>query len=122
VDGGAGTDRFVWTSTSFSGDIAASTVETVQNGAGDQLDFSPQIEGLLTISGTALSALASDTVVVGNVFGGGTNVTNVRFSGNQLQFDVNGDQIFSALQDFAVNLSDVNTVTYDAINDWFVLA
>jgi peptidoglycan/xylan/chitin deacetylase (PgdA/CDA1 family)/Ca2+-binding RTX toxin-like protein len=115
LNGGAGNDIYRYTATTFSGDVGAGQIDTIMFSVGDQLDFTSALEKLMKIGGVSLSAAAAN-VTVGTTFAVGTNV---RYTGGQLQIDVNGDRIFSATQDFAVTLG-VNALQYDAASDTFV--
>jgi Ca2+-binding RTX toxin-like protein len=119
MDGGAGTDTFRYDAAALGAlDVGAGVLDTINNGAGDEIDFTAAVESQLRTGGTPLSALAADTVLTG-VFDGGTNI---RFIGGALQIDLNGDAAFSAPVDFAIALPGVTSVTYDAARDVLVMA
>jgi Ca2+-binding RTX toxin-like protein len=120
VNGGAGTDRIVYTASSLGiGDVDDGDSDIVLDGIGDRLDFRPTVEGLLVFSGINLGATGTDVEIGG---GGFTADRNIRFTGSeQLQIDVDGDRSFSAGNDFRIFLPDVNSVTYDAAADVFLL-
>jgi peptidoglycan/xylan/chitin deacetylase (PgdA/CDA1 family) len=115
IVGGAGDDIIRYLATGFSGDVGAGQTDTVVAEAGDRIDFTGAMEGLLRVGGAALSAAAAN-VTVGTAFDAGNNV---RFNGGRLQIDINGDNQFSAGQDFDIGLSGIGSVAYDAAADEF---
>jgi len=121
LNGESGSDLFVWTATDLGdGDIAAGAVDSVIAAAadGDRLDFAASVEASLQVAGAALGSRAGN-VAIGTDFSPG--LTNVRFTGSALQFDLDGDGSFAAASDFQVLLTGVSVVTYDAQADIFLL-
>lgn len=82
------------------------------------LNFSSAIESKLLIGGVNLGATTANQAV-GAVLNGQNNVA---FSAGVLQFDLNGDGVFNAADDFQVTLTGVAAVTYNAASDFFVLS
>lgn len=120
MSGGAGTDILSYTAAALGrDDLRTGAHDRVVGGAGDRIDFSPALEGALEVGGSALRALDADTVI-GRSFDRGE--TNIRFTGGQLQIDLNGDGSFSANRDFRIDLPGVSNVTYDAALDMLVLS
>lgn len=103
---------------------ALNVTYTLGVGGFEVINFSSDIENLLKIGGVNLGTTTANQVV-GAAIDGQNNVAwdNV---GKVLQFDVNGDGAFNAADDFSITLTGtataVTTVTYDAANDFFVLA
>jgi Ca2+-binding RTX toxin-like protein len=120
IDGGTGSDTIAYTSSSIgSGDVNDGDADTVLNGIGDVLNFTSALEGQLVHDGINLGATGVDVVIDG---GGSTADRNIRFTGSeQLQIDVDGDGAFNAGDDFRIFLNGVNSVTYDASADLFLL-
>jgi len=127
VTGAAHTLNF--TATSFTGDVKAGDAITINTGAAFQatdtvtLDFSSAIEGLLKSAGTALSSAASNVTLVGTSFSAATNVIAIDGGNNTtLQFDLNGDGVFTAANDFSIEILGLanNTLNYIAATDVFV--
>ena len=82
------------------------------------INFSSDIEGQLLIGGVNLGTTAANQAVGATING----QNNVAFTGGALQFDVNGDGAFTAADDLQITLAGVTTVTYNAANDYFVVA
>lgn len=119
-EGGSGTDTLVWTGTRFSGgDVGAGVFETVIGGAGDRLDFTAGLEGLLRVNGATLSGAAANVVIDGSLVVGSTNL---RFSAaaDVLQFDLDGNGAFTAA-DFQIALPSIDSVVYVAAGDYSLL-
>ena len=122
LDGGAGTDTFAWDATALnSKDLVAGGVDTLLNAGGDCLNFTSQVENLLKIGGQKLASLAADTTLTNTVtsnisFGTGNSV---RFVNSILQLDLDGNGSFSAASDFQISLNGVNSLTYNAVGDYF---
>lgn len=82
------------------------------------LNFSSDIEALLKVGNVVLGQTNANQTV-GAVINGQNNVA---FTGGVLQFDVNGDGVFNAADDFQVTLAGVVNVDYNAAGDFFVLS
>lgn len=82
------------------------------------IDFTSDIEALLKIGGVNLGTTTANQAV-GTAINGQNNVA---FTGGALQFDLNGDGAFNAADDLSITLTGVATVTYNAANDYFVVA
>ncbi|MDX2156486.1 MAG: polysaccharide deacetylase family protein [Hyphomicrobiaceae bacterium] len=118
LTGGAGGDIYRYLATDFVGnDVGAGQSDTVVSGAGDRIDLSAALEGVLRIGGQTLAALTANTPV-GATFDASNSV---RFTGGHLQIDVNGDRAFTAGLDFDIGLAGVGSVTYDSAADNFQL-
>lgn len=82
------------------------------------IDFTSDIEALLKIGGVNLGTTTANQAV-GTAINGQNNVA---FTGGALQFDLNGDGVFNATDDLSITLTGVASVTYNAANDYFVVA
>lgn len=109
------------------GSVAATFTATTLNGtdgaagASDGfavLNFSSDIEAMLKIGGVNLGTTTANQAVGAAING----QNNVAFTGGVLQFDVNGDGVFNAADDFQVTLAGVANVDYNAAGDFFVLS
>lgn len=58
-------------------------------------------------------------VAIGNTL---SATTNVAFNAGVLQFDLNGDGVFTAGTDFSITLTGAAGVTYNAAADVFIAA
>jgi hypothetical protein len=118
-NGGSGDDLIVYAATALgTGDVDDGDSERII-GTGDAVNFSSALEDLLVYSGINLGARDTDVVIGG---GGFAADRNIRFTATkQLQIDVDGDGNFSAADDFRITMADVDTVTYDAAADMFIL-
>lgn len=122
MDGQGGTDLIVYTAGAFgAGDLANGTFDTIAGGVGDSIDFTTAINGLLQYAGTVLGASGTDVVIGGAAFSAGTS--NIRFLNGTdlLQIDLDQNGSFNAATDFQISLPGVNSVTYDAAQDLFIL-
>lgn len=81
------------------------------------VNFSSDIEALLKIGGVNLGTTTANQAVGAAING----QNNVALAANVLQFDVNGDGVFNAADDYQITLTGVTAVTYDAANDFFVM-
>lgn len=95
-----------------------SLVATFTNVGNQVINFSSDIEAKLVIGGTNLGTTMANQAVGATING----QNNVAFSGGFLQFDVNGDGAFNAADDLQIALAGVTSVTYNAANDYFVVA
>ncbi|KFE43828.1 DUF4214 domain-containing protein [Pseudomonas syringae] len=94
--------------------FAAATV-TAATGV---VDFTSAIENTLKIAGVNLGTTTANQSV-----GATLNATNnVAFNAGVLQFDLNGDGVYTAGTDFAVTLTGVAAVSYNAAADIFTVA
>lgn len=118
LNGGAGSDVYRYIATAFGDDVAAGQKDFVSAAAGDRIDFSSAMEGLLNIGGRSLAGLTANAAV-GSQFDAGNNI---RFSDGHLQIDINGDHQFTAAADFDISLGGtVSSVKFDAAADEFLL-
>ncbi|MDR7037745.1 peptidoglycan/xylan/chitin deacetylase (PgdA/CDA1 family) [Methylobacterium sp. BE186] len=115
ADGGAGDDTYRYLAAAFGSDVGAGQSDTIVATSGDHIDFSAGMEALLRLNGSTLAALTTNTAV-GPSFSASSNI---QFKDGHLQIDVNGDQIFTAGQDFDIALPGVTAVTYNAATDQF---
>ncbi|MFG0463889.1 beta strand repeat-containing protein [Pseudomonas putida] len=90
---------------------------TLANGA---IDFTSAIENTLKSGGLNLGT-ATANVVIGSALNANNNVA-FDAGTKTLQFDLNGDGVFTAGTDFAVTLTGATGVTYNAAADVFVAA
>lgn len=146
ITAGAGNDNIVltptaaernntinYTATSLGADdVTANTVDTVWGvTTGDRINFTAGVESQLKANGYVLSAVAADqTLGLAKQFNLDNNVIVVNKGADlALQIDLNGDGQFTASQDFEMLFKDrasdnaatnpSNTITYDAVNDYF---
>ena len=117
MDGGGGTNTFVYQATVLNTLDVTTEVDIIANGAGDRIDFSALLEAQLTIGGTALSALGSNTAL-GAAF---TLDTNIRLDSGGLEIDLDADQLYTAGIDFRIDLAGVAAATYNFAADLFTL-
>uniref|UniRef100_UPI00247A245A Calx-beta domain-containing protein n=1 Tax=Methylobacterium segetis TaxID=2488750 RepID=UPI00247A245A len=115
ADGGAGDDTYRYLAAAFGSDVGAGQSDTIVATSGDHIDFSAGMEALLRLNGSTLAALTTNTAV-GPSFSASSNI---QFKDGRLQIDVNGDQTFTAGQDFDIALPGVTAVTYNAATDQF---
>ena len=118
LNGGAGSDIYRYVATVFGTDVGGGQADTIAAGTGDRIDFSSGLEGLLKIGGVSLSALTANTAL-GSVFDA---ANNIRFSSGHLQIDVNGDNVFTAAQDFDVAVNGAGALSHNATTDMFELS
>ena len=94
------------------------------------IDFTSAIENTLKVGGVNLGTSAAD-VTIGTALSATSNVAfiaavagggGVAAAPAALQFDLNGDGVFTAGTDFAITLTGATGVTYNAATDVFVLA
>lgn len=120
LDGRAGADVISYQATALSGgDLQAGGRDISNSAVGDRVDLTSQVEALLRINGTTLSA-AGGNVAVGSSFAAGR--TDVAFSGGALWFDLNRNGVMESGADFSIALGGATSVTYDTINDYFLIA
>lgn len=111
-----------------TGDVKAGNAITINTGAAFQagdtvsFNFSSAIEALLKVGGVTATATAANFTLVGGTLGATTNMNAVN-AGNDttLQFDLNGDGVFTAASDFSIVLTGLgaNTLNYIAATDLF---
>ena len=94
--------------------FAAATI-TAKTGV---VDFTSAIENTLKVDGLNLGTSLAD-VAIGNTL---SATTNVAFNAGVLQFDLNGDGVFTAGTDFSITLTGAAGVTYNAAADVFIAA
>lgn len=88
------------------------------------IDFTSAIENTLKVGGVNLGTSAAD-VLVGTALSATSNVAFIAAAGGTpaaLQFDLNGDGVYTAGTDFAITLTGATSVTYNAAADVFVAA
>jgi len=128
--GGTGSHLAVFSSTSLgTTDVAAgiaSTITLTGAAAGDviTLNFGSGIENALKNGGTVLGTSSSNVTIAGTTLSGTTNVAASQTANNMvLQFDLNGDGVYTAGSDFQITLVGTgtnDTLVYNAANDTFV--
>jgi hypothetical protein len=99
--------------------VAGGSLVATFTAVGNQvINFSSDIEAKLVIGGANLGTTMANQAVGATIDG----QNNVAFTDGVLQFDINGDGAFNAADDFAITLTGVAAVTYNATNDYFVLS
>jgi len=84
------------------------------------IDFTSAIENTLKVGGVNLGTSAANVNIVSAL----SATSNVAFdtASEALQFDLNGDGVFTAGTDFAITLTGAASVSYNAAADVFVVA
>jgi len=120
--GGAGDDAFYWNaSTLGTADVVANGIDIADVDTADADVF--HLDGLLdelSIGGTTLDALGSDTAL-GNTIDANNSIA---YNTGVIQIDVNLDGSFNAANDFQIDISGsgVTTVTFDVTDQVLTFA
>lgn len=135
ITGGKGADTFTdtagdvvtinYTATALTGGDVEGVTDTYTNvAAADKINFSATLEGLLKISGVALSALTADTALGATFSTTAGSETNIRFvdADDTVQIDINANGAYDAGTDLNIKLGAVGSVTYQHASDYFLLA
>jgi hypothetical protein len=130
VGGGTADHTMKFTATALNaGDLKAgdSTVVNITGvAAGDKvtIDLTSALEGLLKSGGTLLSATGGNIDIHGTSLSATTNIAASQAGGNMdLQFDLNGDGVYSATDDAQIRLVGTgtdDTLVYNAATDTLV--
>ena len=84
------------------------------------IDFTSAIENTLKVGGVNLGTSAAN-VAIGTALSATSNVA-FDVASEALQFDLNGDGVFTAGTDFAITLTGAASVSYNAAADVFIAA
>lgn len=84
------------------------------------IDFTSAIENTLKVGGVNLGTSAAN-VAIGTALSATSNVA-FDVASKALQFDLNGDGVFTAGTDFAITLTGAASVSYNAAADVFIAA
>ncbi len=121
LNGGTGADTFIYTATTLnSGDMATMATDTTNAAAGDIIDMTAAMEGLLSTGGTLLSALTANTAL-GTALDASNSIALVDIGGGNMQIHVDNNADYTV--DFTIDVADtVTTATYDFSADHIVLS
>jgi hypothetical protein len=116
--GGSGIDFYKYTGLLNDGDLLGGSQDTIRDNGKNIILFSDNALGQLYSGGRGLADI-SGLHQIGNVINTNSNIAIVA---NSLQIDTNADGIFTASDDFSINLVGVTNVSYNGNIDAFMLS
>jgi hypothetical protein len=121
--GGGGRDTYRYLATELgSDDLASGSYDIIQDGKRSVVDFSADVEALLTIGGTSLADLVGKIKLGGTIDADNNIAFTIADGVKQIQIDIDGDGVYDRATDFHIELvGNATKATYDAAHDVFVL-